>query len=178
MIRRLSVLLAALTLAGCTETDFSSLERKLVELRAVPGSFELEPLPEVPTYVATSYEQGDRRSPFKAPMPESEPVAQDTSDLKPDLSRPKEPLEAFKLESLDLVGTLMVSGQTFALVRAPDGEVHRLRQGDYLGTDFGRVIDITDTAVQLMEVVTNGGNGWVERTRRLTFEEQSTKRAG
>lgn len=167
------VLLGSLALLGaCGDPDIASLERELEALRADPGELTLPPLPEVPSYQAVSYDQADRRSPFMAELPEAEELPVGTTDLAPDQDRAKEPLEAYALESLDLVGTLSVGGRPSALVRDPDGEVHRLRSGNHLGTDYGRIIGITDASVLLVEVVSNGQGGWIERTRLLTLEEQ------
>ena len=93
------------------------------------------------------------------------------SDLAPDESRPKEPLEAFDLSQLELVGTLTVGGQPSALIQAPDGQVHRLRTGNYMGSDFGRIIGITGASVQLVEIVPTGRGGWTERSTRLTLDD-------
>ncbi|MFO8046328.1 MAG: pilus assembly protein PilP, partial [Halomonas sp.] len=94
-----------------------------------------------------------------------------SEELAPDLTRPREPLEAFNLGQLDLVGTLTSGGQPSALVRSPSGTVHRLRVGNHMGSDFGRIISITSSSVQLIEVVPTGRGGWIERTTQLTLND-------
>lgn len=169
------LLLAALV--GCSDPDIGGLDRQLAEIRANPGELELTPLPETPGYTAISYDQADRRSPFMARLPEPEgALAGGSEELAPDMSRPREPLENYPLDRLSLVGTLLVGGQPSALVRAPDGEVHRLRNGNYLGTDFGRIVSITEASVQLVEVVPNGRGGWIERVRSLSLNGEGRQR--
>lgn len=170
---RMVLLSLALMLWGCSEANLPQLERELDAMRANPGQADLEPLPPMPSYVSVEYRFADERSPFQARMPEAEEVIGGDTGLEPDFSRPKEPLEAFDLNQLELVGTLMVGGQPSALVKSPEGTVHRVRVGDHMGTDFGRIVGITNSSVQLVEIVPTGRGGWVERTTRLTLEDQS-----
>ncbi|MBB3190784.1 pilus assembly protein PilP [Halomonas cerina] len=159
-------------LAGCSDANLDTLERELASLRADPGVDSLLPLPPLPDTPAVDYRFADERSPFQARLPEPEALPPGESDLEPDRSRPREPLEAFDLSALELVGTLSVGGQPSALVRAPDGTVHRLRVGDHLGSDFGRIVGITGRSVQLVEIVPTGRGDWVERSTRLTLDDQ------
>ncbi|MFC3284398.1 pilus assembly protein PilP [Litchfieldella rifensis] len=174
-LRMAGIALAAL-LSACADPELDQLDRELASLRADPGELSIPALPELPDYRRVSYDHADERSPFMARLPQAEEAPAGSSELAPDLSRPREPLEAYVLESLDLVGTLVVGGQRSALVRAPDGKVHRLTTGDYLGTDFGRIVSITATSVQLVEVVATGQGGWIERTRSLTLDDASDRR--
>lgn len=158
-------------LAGCADPELGSLDRDLAAIRNDPGQVPRVELPEIPEYEAVPYDEADRRSPFVARLPEAEQPPRGSEDLAPDLARPREPLEAFGLGELDLVGTLQVGGQPSALVRSPDGQVHRLRVGDHLGSDFGRIVSITDASVQLVEVVPTGRGGWLERSTRLSLDD-------
>lgn len=166
----------AALLSACADPALEPLDRELAALRADPGDLSVPALPELPDYREVSYEHADERSPFMARRPRAEEAPTGSSELAPDLARPREPLEAYVLESLNLVGTLVVGGQRSALVRDPDGKVHRLTTGDYLGTDFGRIVSITAASVQLVEVVATGQGGWLERTRSLTFNDASDRR--
>ncbi len=118
------------------------------------------------------YTAADERSPFVARLPEAEEQAQGSEELAPDMTRPRETLEAYRLSELRLVGTLVEDGQPSALVRAPDGQVHRLYVGNHMGSDFGRIVSITSSSVQLVEVVPTGRGGWIERTTRLELNGQ------
>ncbi len=170
--RRLPLALAALLLlAGCADPQLGTLDRELAEIRSNPGATPRVELPAIPDYEALLYDEADRRSPFVARLPEAEQPPQGSEELAPDLTRPREPLEAYGLGQLDLVGTLTHGGQPSALVRAPDGSVHRLRVGNHMGSDFGRIVSITSASVQLVEVVPTGRGGWIERTTRLTLND-------
>lgn len=170
--RRLPLALAALLLlAGCADPQLGTLDRELAEIRSNPGATPRVELPAIPDYEALPYDEADRRSPFVARLPEAEQPPQGSEELAPDLTRPREPLEAYGLGQLDLVGTLTHGGQPSALVRAPDGSVHRLRVGNHMGSDFGRIVSITSASVQLVEVVPTGRGGWIERTTRLTLND-------
>ncbi|QTF92318.1 pilus assembly protein PilP [Halomonas sp. BM-2019] len=158
-------------LAGCADPQLGALDRELAEIRSNPGATQRVELPDIPDYEALPYDEADRRSPFIARLPEAEQPPRGSEELAPDPTRPREPLEAYGLSQLDLVGTLTHGGQPSALVRAPDGTVHRLRVGNYLGSDFGRIVSITSSTVQLVEVVPTGRGGWIERTTRLTLND-------
>lgn len=165
-----ALLFLAVWLGGCADSDLAELERELAALRAIPGELTLAPLPSLPVSRSVDYRFADRRSPFQARLPASRALPEGDADLAPDASRPRELLEAYGLDQLDLVGTLTVAGQPSALIRAPDGIVHRLRVGDRLGTDFGRIVGITAAAVRLVEIVPTGRGGWIERSTVLSLD--------
>ncbi|WP_016853495.1 pilus assembly protein PilP [Halomonas smyrnensis] len=166
----LALLGVVLSLGACRDADTGDLEQQLASLRADPGELALEPLPPMPVYHAVDYRFADQRSPFQVRLPESRTLPEGDVDLAPDTSRPREPLEVYDLGQLDLVGTLTVGGAPSALVRAPDGNVHRLRVGDHMGSDFGRIVDITAASVQLVEIVPTGRGGWIERSTQLALD--------
>jgi type IV pilus assembly protein PilP len=168
---RVSWGLALLLLVGCADPQLGELDRRLSDIRSNPGTPRALEMPEVPEHESVPYQASDRRSPFRPQLPEPEEAPSGSSELVPDPERTREPLEAYDLEALRLVGILTMSGQTHALVRAPDGEVHRLRTGSYLGNNHGRIVSITDSTVQLVELVPTGGGGWMERTARLALDD-------
>lgn len=90
--------------------------------------------------------------------------------LKPDLNRPKEPLESYPLESLRMVGVLQQSKQTFALVKA-DTSLYRVKVGNYLGQNFGLVTSIGENQVQLRELVQDATGDWTERQSTMQLLE-------
>ncbi|AMD01978.1 MULTISPECIES: pilus assembly protein PilP [Halomonas] len=159
-----------LALAGCADPQLASLDRELATIRANPGMPEPLALPEVPRYEPTPYTEGDRRSPFRPQLPEPEATPQGDDGVAPDADRPREPLEDYSLEELELVGVLSMGGQSNALIKAPDGEVHRLQIGRHMGRDHGRIVSITGSSVQLVELVPTGGGGWVERNTRIALD--------
>ena len=90
--------------------------------------------------------------------------------LPPEPGRRKEPLEAWPLAVMALIGTVAESGQALALVRV-DKLLYQVRPGQYLGPDFGRVVRISESAVTLRELVQDGSGAWVERTAILHLQE-------
>ncbi|GEK72738.1 MULTISPECIES: pilus assembly protein PilP [Halomonas] len=168
--RGLALLGLMLSLGACRDAASGDLDRELAALRAAPGELTLEPLPPMPVYHAVDYRFADRRSPFQARLPESRALPEGDAELAPDRSRSREPLEAYELGQLELVGTLTVGGTPSALIRAPGGKVHRLRVGDHMGSDFGRIVGITSASVQLVEIVPTGGGGWIERSTQLSLD--------
>ena len=93
------------------------------------------------------------------------------SKLAPDLNRRKEPLEAFPLESLAMVGTLQRGKSRFALVRTTDKDVYQVKVGNYMGQNFGVVIGIEDTEIKLKELVQDGAGDWTERSSTIQLAE-------
>lgn len=162
--------MACLLLGGCADPQLEELDRRLAEIRDNPGASQTLSMPEVPVYEIVPYQASGRRSPFQAQLPQPARSPASNSGLTPDPERPREALETYDLQSLALVGILTMSGQTHALVRSPTGEVHRLRTGNYLGQNHGRIVSITDSTVQLVELVATG-SGWTERTATLSLNE-------
>ncbi|MBZ9559418.1 MULTISPECIES: pilus assembly protein PilP [unclassified Modicisalibacter] len=179
MTRRLLVGLAvvAALLAGCGDPHLEALDQRLASLRERPSG-ELPNLPETPDYQPVTYDQAGSRSPFMPERPQAQTQADEGDDLAPDLSRPREALERYPLDALNLVGTLTIDGRHSALIRDPRGEVHAIRVGAHAGTDFGRIVQITNDAVTLVEIVSNGQGGWVERRRSLSLSAGDKSGAG
>ncbi len=93
------------------------------------------------------------------------------SGIRPDVNRPREALEEYPLDSLRMVGTLEQGGQMWALVRAEDGTIHRVQPGNYVGQNYGRITRITESKIELVEIVPDGLGGWMERPATLALSE-------
>lgn len=168
--RCVGAVLALLVLAGCQDADLDALQARLETLRNKPRG-EIAELPEMPYYTVAAYHGAARRSPFVADDGEAEVAAVEQAPL-PDADRPRQPLEAYELDDLELVGTLSVGQTPSGLVRAPDGRIHRLFIGDYLGRDRGRVVDVGRRSLSLMETVRDQQGGWTQRPQRLEMAKQ------
>jgi type IV pilus assembly protein PilP len=162
-------LLAAclLALAGCSHDQFADL-REFMAHAGTSGQKPLESLPAVKPQEVFSYEPGELPDPFK---PRSLKPAKGGGALQPDLSRPKEPLEQYPLDGLRMVGTLFKAGQIYALVRTPDSTLYRIKKGDHIGQNFGLVIGITETSIELRETVQDGVGDWTESKAALALQE-------
>lgn len=166
-IRLVSVALLAVLLSACGG-NMDDLERWVEQVKARPAG-EIEPLPEVEPYETFEYSAHDLRSPFtpgRAEQPESS-----GEGPRPDPDRPREPLEGFSLDSLDMVGTFELGGEQWGLVRDPDGLIHRVQPGNYMGRNYGRIVEVNESRIRLVELVPDGSGGWMERDASLTLDE-------
>ncbi len=159
---------AALALTACGGKNFADLDAFMAEKRARPGGI-IAPIPTFKAYEAFAYSAASMRSPFDKPI-EVREIAQmqAVATVRPDENRAKEFLEQFTLDSLALVGNLERSGSDWSLIRDPDGGVHRVQVGNYLGRHHGKIVEMTDTYVAVLEIVSDGTeDGWVERPRTI-----------
>ena len=159
-------------LSGCTVTTTEDLESyvKDVKTRQHP---RVEPLPEFVPYETFLYRAENLRDPFTPPSLEPSTTVAHVSDngIYPEVGRRKEPLEGFPLDSLRMVGTLAKDDETWALVRATDGAIHRMQNGNYVGQNHGKIIGISEHSVKVKEIVPDGLGGWIERAASLALSE-------
>ena len=94
-----------------------------------------------------------------------------TSKLQPDLARRKEVLENFPLENLEMVGSLRQHNEVFALIRSPDGALHRVKNGSHLGQDFGEINQISESEVKISEIIQDGVSEWTPRVSTLMLKD-------
>jgi len=133
----------------------------------------VDPLPQIKPYEPFAYNAYDLPDPFKPRK--IEPAKGGSNKLAPDLSRRREPLEAYPLESLNMVGTLTRDKATYALVRTPEKDVFQVAVGNYLGQNFGVIVAINDSEIRLKELVQDGSGDWTERTGTLQLIQADTK---
>lgn len=163
MRRYLVLFLMALFLAGCSSNNMSSLRSYVARIKARKVT-HIPPVPVMTPYHPYAYSPGDSRDPFMpANGPSGPPTKMANNGLHPDFNRPKEPLESFPLDALHMVGTLQFKGVLFAMIQAPDGVIHRVTTGEYMGRHYGKVVKITVSKVGLSEIVPNGFGGWKRR---------------
>lgn len=156
-------------LAGCGGgNDFSDLRAYMDEVDARPPG-PIEPLPVFEQVEPFRYQASVERSPFEAPVVLSNVPNQPPVGDPPDFNRAKEYLEGYTIASLTMVGTLARENSMFALIQDSDGGVHRVQAGDYMGTDHGQVTKIDEASLELLEIVRDGGEGWVRRTRTVSL---------
>lgn len=167
---RLAVPLLALLLGGCGSEDFSDLQAYMDEVRARPAG-RIEPLPAFAPYQAFTYSAGGLRSPFLAPQ-RLQAVAADSrgAPVQPDLQRPRQALEQFDIDSLQMVGLLADARRRLALVASAQG-IHAVAVGDYLGRNHGRIVAIHADRLEVREIVPDGNHGWLERPRTLPLKD-------
>jgi type IV pilus assembly protein PilP len=158
--------IALLSLAGCGN-DLDELQQKVAEIKSRPGE-RIEPLPEIKPYEAFTYSASTMRSPF---VP-SAPVRNDMANaVRPDVKRPREFLEQFPLDTMQMVGTLQLQGRNYGLVQGKDGLVHRVLPGNFMGQNDGRIVGISSTKISIIEIVPDGLGGYIERPAALALTE-------
>jgi len=166
----LAMLLAVFALAGCGERHLDEVRKFVKDSDNLPRT-PIKPLPEVKPYEAVSYNAFDLVDPFTPRKIEPPKGAKSGQGIQPDFNRRKEPLEAFPLENLKMVGMLQQNRVTHAIIKAPDNNVYRVRAGNYLGQNFGRIINVTESSVQLKEIVQDSGGSWEEKEQSLQLQE-------
>ena len=160
-------------LAACGSQTHEDLRAWMAE-QGKGARGQLDPLPQIKPYEPFAYNDFDLPDPFKPRK--IEPVKGDsTSKLAPDLNRRREPLEAYPLESLSMVGTLEKGKALYALVRTPERDIYQVRQGNHLGQNFGVIVGITDTDIKLKELMQDGSGDWSERSSTLNLLQSDQK---
>lgn len=174
MWMRVTCVAIAVVLSGCVgDTQFTDLRAQMDEIKKRPKG-NIEPPPEFKAYTSFSYSAAALRSPFSPPMDvELVEATEQKAAVKPDLDRPKEALEEFGIDSLSMVGTLNKPGnQLFALVQDTNNGLHRVAVGNYMGRNHGKVINVTPQKLDVIEIVSDGQDGWIERPRTIALREQ------
>lgn len=163
---------AALLVSACGGSEQEELRAWVKEQDNMPRP-RIQPLPEVKPFEAFEYaaDKDGLIDPFK-PRKIEAPEQAGGGGIRPDLNRPREPLEAYPLENLKMVGTLAQHKQFFALIKPPDSNLFRVKQGNYLGQNFGFITEINEAAVKLKEIVQDSAGDWVERVSTLQLQDE------
>ncbi len=166
-LRWFALITAILLGTGCAK-GLADLEKKVEEIKSRPGP-PIEPPPTMRTFETFEYRAHELRDPFSPSVDED---AQATQGPRPDMNRPREPLESFPLDTLDMVGTLGFGTDLTALIKDPDGIIHQIRVDNYLGQNFGRVTSISESRIDLVELIPNGVGGWNEQPQSIALDDQ------
>jgi len=168
--------LASVTLAGCFGSEQDDLRTWMREQRAQVKP-RVTPIPEPTKFTPQPYTEGAAVEPFNS-VKLTQALRRDSSQtgnsdlIAPELSRRKEALEAFPLDSMAMVGSLNRNGQRVALVSV-DKLLYQVRVGNHLGLNYGRVTHIDETELGLREIVQDAAGEWIERTATLQLQERS-----
>ena len=171
--RALAAVLACLGLASCGGEQHSDLRQFVKESDNLPRG-RIPPLPDVKPYEPFNYDAFNLVDPFK-PRKIEPPKATAGSGIQPDQNRRKEPLEAYPLENLRMVGTLQQNKAHYALVKSPDNNLFRVKTGNYMGQNFGLITEISESTIKLKEIVQDSTGDWTERIATLTLVDEPGK---
>ena len=170
-MKRFFALACMATLAACGGEQFGDLKKELNDMtKDLRG--RVDPLPQVRPYEPVAYQAENEVDPFRPGRIEvaTTGVTPGQGGPAPDMDRPKEPLEAFPLESIQMVGSLTQGRETFGLVKAGPN-LYRVRKGNYMGQNFGVITGIDESQISLKELIQEGSGEWVERSSSLQLQE-------
>jgi len=164
--------LVAVMLTACSES-MTDLERYIDSVKARPAD-PITPIPPVKTYVPYEYAGLEGRDPFLQSTSEGSDDERSTKGTgpRPDFGRSKEYLERYELDTLSMVGTFANDESYWGLIRDPEGVIHRVPVGNYIGKNHGNVVRVTDTEVYLSELISDGADGWLVREASIDLGER------
>lgn len=171
---------ALILVSGCVSSDKSDLVSWRDEVLARPGG-RIEPLPEFKPYEAYAYKSGSEglRDPFQAfyqQRVEAETIVNQNAGLTGEQEREirnrnREELEKYELDSLKMVGTMTNEGNSWGVIADPDGNVTRVRVGNYMGRNIGKIVNIFEDRIELREIIQNNQGRWEERQAAIALVE-------
>ncbi|VUD40716.1 hypothetical protein TDB9533_00337 [Thalassocella blandensis] len=174
-IKACFICVLAVGLASCSfNQDHSDLNDYIASVKSKPAG-AIEPLPAFRPFEAYIYSAASIRSPFDRPIDIKLREVVKGKKITPDFNRPKEYLESFDIGSLTMVGHINRRGTLWALLSDKDGVVHWVKPGNFIGKNHGRIIATTENKIELIEIVSDGLDGWVERPRVIALSESKAK---
>ncbi len=170
LTKGLLLVTAMLGLAACGG-DMDDLDQYVNEVKARPGG-RIEPLPEITPYEVFTYvaDAEGVRSPFVPDTPQAS-TSGAGGGVRPDQERSREFLESFPLDTLSMVGTLYIGETMYGLVQTSDGLIHRVVPGNYLGQNDGRINDINESGIEIIEIISDGIGGYIERDAAISLSD-------
>ena len=161
-------LLVTTGLVGC-DSRIDAVNQRMAEIRNEPA-LPIEPAPVFAPVPLFNYAAHQLKSPFMPSSLAAELKIMSGKRVYPNFNRQPQPLESYALESLNMKGSMRGKGNnTIALVQTPDGQVERVQVGSYVGVNQGRITKISPTQIDLVEIVPDGRDGYVERPRTLVL---------
>ncbi|MDT9002149.1 pilus assembly protein PilP [Paucibacter sp. APW11] len=170
-VRALAAISVVASMSGCAE-DVDE-QRQWMEQQRRTARATVKPLLPPKKFLPQPYESAGTVDPFstqKLSVAIKQEATQPNSLLAAEMSRRREPLEAYPLDSMSMVGSLNRQNRLYALLKV-DKLLFQVKAGDYIGQNFGRVVKISETEINLREVVQDAAGEWVERTSTLQLQE-------
>ena len=173
------IMLCALSMWGCGSSGEDELRQWMVNERA-QAKPRITPISEPKQFLPQPYVADEGMEPFnvlkltQALRRESAQVASNAALIAPEMARRKEPLEAFPLDAMAMVGSMNKNGKPTALLTV-DKLLYQVQLGNYLGQNYGRITAITETSIQLREIVQDPTGDWIERITSLELQEEVRK---
>src|SRR5213078_4161868 len=155
--------LAAIVLSACTADQEELQQWMEQQKREVKPN--VQPLSPPKKFIPQAYSAVGSVEPFstqKLTVALKQESRQPNSLLNAEINRRKEPLEAYPLDSMSMVGSVTKQGRPYALLRV-DNLLYQVKQGDYLGQNYGKITKISETDVAYREIVQDAAGEWIER---------------
>ena len=170
-LRIFSVAMMVIAVSACSE-NMDDLDKYIVAIKSRPAD-PIPPIPPVKTYIPYEYEGLTGRDPFLQSLNEgSDEVRSNAgSGPRPDFDRAKEYLERYELDTLAMVGTFSKEQSEWALIRDPEGIIHRVPAGDYIGKNHGQVVSVEASQLNISELISDGAGGWLVREASIALGE-------
>jgi len=169
MARALMLAVALALLTGCTG-GMSDLQQWVAQEKAKKGP-PVPPLPVLKTFETFVYQDQDKRNPFGPSLEEQREAQASANGPVPD-KHPREQLENYPLDSLKMVGTIGTGAAMEGLIKDPDGVIHRVHANNYMGQNSGKITDIAEDHIDLVELIPNGSGGWMKRQASVALGEK------
>ncbi len=170
-VASLGVVAFALTACGGEQEELTQwMEQQRREVKP-----NVEPLSPPKKFTPQPYAALGNVEPFssqKLTVALKQEAKQPNSMLAAEINRRKQPLEAYPLDSMSMVGSVVKAGRPYALLRV-DSLLYQVKQGDYLGQNYGKITKISETDVALREIVQDAAGEWIERTSALQLQEKA-----
>ena len=167
------LLIMTLPLYSCVDIQVDDLREYVakVKLQAYPINDKIPALKKIDVIVFT---QENGRNPFSKPQAEvaAPLISMPKSCPQPDFKRKKHPLEMYSLDNITMRGTLFIDDELWALVQVSGGEVHKVKPGDYLGLNYGKVLKISENKVELLELASDKNGCWQERVTQIILRSE------
>jgi len=170
-LRGIILVFIPIFLVACKDTSHQDVKDFIAKGKLRPP-VKIKPLPTYKPYQPHTYDSSSLRSPFELPVLVKRKAITANTNVRPDINRQKQRLEGFELSSLSMVGSIKKGGVLWALIRDPDGIIEGVRAGYYLGRNNGRITELTEEKIDLVEIVASSVDGWFERPNIITMKEQ------
>jgi len=163
------LLLPLALLGGCGNGDLQDLQ-EFVKNSGAGLRGQIKPPPDIKPYAPFTY-NNDSGLPDPFKPRKADPKKGHGGFNQPDMTRPHEMLEEYPLESLKMTGFVRMAGVSYAVIRSPDGKVHKVRAGNYMGQNYGQITSVNESGVTVKELVEDGNGDWSEKISTLQLIE-------
>jgi type IV pilus assembly protein PilP len=164
---------AATMVVGCSGSQDELTQWLEQQRREVKPN--VSPLSAPKKFNPQAYLAGGAVEPFsnqKLTVAIKQEARQSNSLLAAEINRRKEPLEAYPVDSMSMVGSVTKQGRPYALLKV-DNLLYQVKQGDYLGQNYGKITKISETDISFREIVQDAAGEWIERTSSLQLQEKA-----